>query len=822
MLKHYSIALLLLLTLVSCKKIEEVNKDWIQTQNNYFFFGNVNNDTLTYIWEGNAIENVIHGNGVLSSYYNEKIFERKKMSAYWGTFNQEDIILLSNNEQYIGKTRDSKFLNGFGVLIKANREVYIGYFNESEPNGFLTLYKGDKVYYKGEWKNGVFNGFGTLYKADGDVKAGIWKNGKLTQTNGTVKNHQGTYSGGILNNLPEGYGVMKYNNGSYYNGFWQKSKWNRTGYFISACKDSIAGEWQNGKLEGYGVFKSSFFIYEGDWSDNEPNGNGYISYVDSTFYTGNWSEGKKTGYGDIVYSNTDSYFGEWLEDEPNGIGRYYYNNGDRYNGEWKRGFQHGVGIYTAKDFRYEGNWQQGWIHGEGIISYPNGDYYEGNFVENEKQGIGYYHFSNGNFYEGEFTNGRFNGLGIFQFADKNRYEGNFIDGRIAGDGTLYYREGTETIAITAFWDGTSSFPKEASVLFSNGDLYEGELINGFPTEKGIWTTEEERLKGKDLIHQVSKANEFYKKHRDTWNKAVIGISVVLTATEMTMVSTGVGIPIAGVIHIANVGLNILDASVAIASATIDVMDAKRNGEEPTEAYMTLATEVSVNTSLLLIPKALQKPAATSLRNTVRNVASNAITRSIARKSAITFTSNKSFAKVIKVTKDTQKGVIKTLDDSTGKLLEKVGYKRFTKISINNGELLPSRRFRTGEFGYWGYTDKLGRLSKVKTDNLQLTKREGRLPHNYNTPGKLEGDHAGHMIGDRFGGSPELDNLVSQAGRLNLSEFKKLENHWAKSKELGKKVKLEIDIIYKGNNTRPSSFNVKYKIDGKPYEKILIN
>ena len=44
-------------------------------------------------------------------------------------------------------------------------------------------------------------------------------------------------------------------------------------------------------------------------------------------------------------------------------------------------------------------------------------------------------------------------------------------------------------------------------------------------------------------------------------------------------------------------------------------------------------------------------------------------------------------------------------------------------------------------------------------NLQLTSREQRLTHNANTPDKVKGqDHAGHLIGDRFGGSPNLDNL----------------------------------------------------------------
>ena len=44
-----------------------------------------------------------------------------------------------------------------------------------------------------------------------------------------------------------------------------------------------------------------------------------------------------------------------------------------------------------------------------------------------------------------------------------------------------------------------------------------------------------------------------------------------------------------------------------------------------------------------------------------------------------------------------------------------------------------------------------------------------------------------MFGDRFGVSPELDNLVSQASNVNLSKFKKIENQWAEAINEGKKV-----------------------------------
>lgn len=117
---------------------------------------------------------------------------------------------------------------------------------------------------------------------------------------------------------------------------------------------------------------------------------------------------------------------------------------------------------------------------------------------------------------------------------------------------------------------------------------------------------------------------------------------------------------------------------------------------------------------------------------------------------------------------------------------------------------------------------MGRISKFETDNLQLTNRDSRLPHNPNTPGKLKGDHAGHLAGDRFGGSPELDNLVSQASNVNLSQYKKIENQWAKAIEEGKSVKVNVEVKYDGDSLRASKFNVQYEIDGEVFLKNILN
>jgi hypothetical protein len=139
-----------------------------------------------------------------------------------------------------------------------------------------------------------------------------------------------------------------------------------------------------------------------------------------------------------------------------------------------------------------------------------------------------------------------------------------------------------------------------------------------------------------------------------------------------------------------------------------------------------------------------------------------------------------------------------------------------------GNLKPNTKYITGEFDYIYESDSLGRIEKFETDNLQLTARDSRLSHNPNTPGKMDGDHAGHIAGDIFGGSPDIDNLVSQSSSVNLSQYKKIENQWAKAIKEGKNVLVDVDIKYDGDSLRPSEFIVKYTIDGEYFEQCILN
>ena len=139
-----------------------------------------------------------------------------------------------------------------------------------------------------------------------------------------------------------------------------------------------------------------------------------------------------------------------------------------------------------------------------------------------------------------------------------------------------------------------------------------------------------------------------------------------------------------------------------------------------------------------------------------------------------------------------------------------------------GPLLPNTTYQAGEFGYTYQTDSQGRISDWHAEELQLTERSGRLPYVRNTPGKQPGDHAGHLAGDRFGGTGGLDNLVSQYWLVNLSSYRKLENDWKRAIQDGKNVDVNVRVEYNGSDLRPSAFSIEYTIDGATEKKYITN
>ena len=173
-----------------------------------------------------------------------------------------------------------------------------------------------------------------------------------------------------------------------------------------------------------------------------------------------------------------------------------------------------------------------------------------------------------------------------------------------------------------------------------------------------------------------------------------------------------------------------------------------------------------------------------------------------------------------VVENTVKGVLSKIE---GINIGGKGAGGTTEVTFRKGEqfiegtkrLKPNIEYQAGEFEYIYKTDDMGRLKEFNADELKLTERNSRLTHNPKTAGKEAGDHAGHIAADRFGGSPDLDNLVSQSSNVNLSKYKKLENKWAKAIGEAKEVKVNVTINYNSDNLRPSGFDVQFTVDGVP-------
>ena len=142
--------------------------------------------------------------------------------------------------------------------------------------------------------------------------------------------------------------------------------------------------------------------------------------------------------------------------------------------------------------------------------------------------------------------------------------------------------------------------------------------------------------------------------------------------------------------------------------------------------------------------------------------------------------------------------------------------------MENGRPKPNVVYQTGEHEYIYQTDENGFICRVTAVILSFKKHERRLRNASNTYGKMEGDEAGHLIGDRFGGSRKLDNLVSQAKEVNRIEYRRIEDEWAAALKNNQKVSVDISIHYSDQTGRPSWFDVKYTIDGKTYKKTINN
>ena len=154
----------------------------------------------------------------------------------------------------------------------------------------------------------------------------------------------------------------------------------------------------------------------------------------------------------------------------------------------------------------------------------------------------------------------------------------------------------------------------------------------------------------------------------------------------------------------------------------------------------------------------------------------------------------------------------------------IKYNDYGKAHRNGDELLPNNDYSIN--GYKYSTNELGRVSFVE-GNLHIKAHEGRMPikDSLETIGKGHeqiGDDREHLIGDQFGGSNSLENMIPQKAGINRVSFRNLENQLSKEVKAGNSVYVKIEPVYDGVSHRPSDLAVQYDINGKQNIRFFTN
>lgn len=171
-----------------------------------------------------------------------------------------------------------------------------------------------------------------------------------------------------------------------------------------------------------------------------------------------------------------------------------------------------------------------------------------------------------------------------------------------------------------------------------------------------------------------------------------------------------------------------------------------------------------------------------------------------------------------------KSVVEIIDINSNKqiIIETSGVKGNWNKALNS-ELKPNTIYKVDDYSY--FTDEAGRVNKVSGELKLETKDRNVYQQGKSVDVKngIKGDdQGGHIIARVFNGPGEQINYVPQTAKLNNGEWKSMEKKLKDALSDGKKVEVDIQIIYDSNSKRPKIFLVEYKISNEPTVQMIFN
>lgn len=194
----------------------------------------------------------------------------------------------------------------------------------------------------------------------------------------------------------------------FYHGIWENDNLIK-GKIYYEDGSTYFGDIKNYKRDGNGIFKSDTEEYEGEWKNDQKNGEGTLTFSDKTRYKGHFKDNKFDGKGTMNWKDGFSYEGYFMNNSLHGKGYLRGNNNHIYDGYFQNGKYHGEGTFK-------------WINRESAT-----EYYKGNYSSGQKDGMGEFHFANGHIYSGLWKSGEPDGEGIYETQNR-KYHGNWRSG----------------------------------------------------------------------------------------------------------------------------------------------------------------------------------------------------------------------------------------------------------------------------------------------------------------------------------------------------------------------------------------------------------
>ena len=240
------------------------------------------------IYEGELLQGLYHGKGVLISGNNDDTYEGQfKNGLKYGQ--GERRLAKIRCPSYLKYTNNPGFLKGKTIFILIDNIYYEAVVTKLDRLYILRL-ENCSIPIKISLNEAMFyikDQYNILNASSIKLVSGMWNNEKLHGYCNCEWYNGNRYWGDMEYNVMKGYGSMRYNNGDIYIGKWMNNMYNGKGYYESNRNNLIiVGNFKNGFLCGFGLVQYNGSIIYGRWLNSKLVGDGYYKARNGVIISG--------------------------------------------------------------------------------------------------------------------------------------------------------------------------------------------------------------------------------------------------------------------------------------------------------------------------------------------------------------------------------------------------------------------------------------------------------------------------------------------------------------------------------------------------------